>query len=439
MRFGVNYTPRVGWFHSWLDLDPALVADDMATIAALGVDHVRIFPLWPLLQPNRTLIRSAAIDDVLTVVDAAGHAGLSVTVDALQGHLSSFDFLPSWVSTWHARNLFTNPQVMDGQAALIRTLARELSTRPHADGLSVGNEFIQFAASRHPQCAEMSPNDAQRWLQTMLEAAREEWPQAQLTHSFDDDLWFDDAHPFQPVHAATLGDATTVHSWVFMQVGPRYGQGHPALTLFARYLVELARAWGPPRRPVWLQEVGAPCTHVPAEAAPDFLRQTIAHLTGLDGYPAAPDLTAITWWCSHDVSRDLADFPELEHSLGLIDSDGVIKPAGHALRETIAEVSTLEACASSASVDVLRAGTTAVDSASQGDSTGVSNATLPTASTDSHASTSEIPVLTLPSSDPARRSNAGPRSAFFDQWVTLAMDGPAPVLRRPYDHDQVAV
>ena len=66
MRFGVNYTPRVGWFHSWLDLDPALVCDDMAAIRSLGADHVRIFPLWPLLQPNRALIWPAAIDDVLT-------------------------------------------------------------------------------------------------------------------------------------------------------------------------------------------------------------------------------------------------------------------------------------------------------------------------------------------------------------------------------------
>ncbi len=51
MRFGVNYTPRVGWFHSWLDLDLRDTRRDFEQIAELGLDHVRVFPLWPLLQP----------------------------------------------------------------------------------------------------------------------------------------------------------------------------------------------------------------------------------------------------------------------------------------------------------------------------------------------------------------------------------------------------
>lgn len=392
MRFGVNYTPRVGWFHSWLDLDAGLVAEDMAAIAELGADHVRIFPLWPLLQPNRTLIRPAAVDDVLSVVDAAGRAGLSVTVDALQGHLSSFDFLPSWVATWHGRNLFTDPEVVAAQADVVSTLAAELSTRPHAEGLSLGNEFIQFAASRHPEASSITPEQAGSWLEQLLEAARRAWPGARLTHSYDDDLWFDDTHPFRPAHAVGLGDLTTVHSWVFMAVGPRYGRGHPALRLFARYLVELARAWGGPGRPIWLQEVGAPSTHVPLQDAPEFVAGTIDHLTGLDGHPVVDELEAITWWCSHDVSRDLADFPELEHTLGLIDSCGRIKPAGQAFRDAVLRVRRRPAA---------------------------------------RGGGGERAVLTLPSADPRHRSLSGPAGELFDQWVRAAQAGPPPALALP--------
>ncbi|WP_196716981.1 glycoside hydrolase 5 family protein [Actinomyces trachealis] len=389
MRFGVNYTPRVGWFHSWLDLDLGLVAEDMAAIAELGLDHVRIFPLWPLLQPNRTLIRTRAVDDVLAVVDAAAAVGLTVTVDALQGHLSSFDFLPSWVTTWHQRNLFTDPEVVSGQRALVRTLAAELAKHAGAEGLSLGNEFIQFAAQRHPGRSELSSAQAGAWLETLLAEARSAWPEAVLTHSYDDDLWFDDTHPFEPVHAVSLGDQTTVHSWVFMQVGPRYGRRHPALHLFARYLVELARAWGGPGRPIWLQEVGAPATWVEAADAPDFVHQTIASLVEAATGPV-PELEGITWWCSHDVDRELADFPGLEHSLGLFAADGALKPVGRALQEAVAQVR-------------------------QGSGGGAVGRDC----------------FALPSASPRRRSLSGPKSELFDQWLRQAAAGEPPALRIP--------
>lgn len=404
MRFGVNYTPRVGWFHSWLDLDLGLVAQDMADIASLGADHVRIFPLWPLLQPNRTLIRPRAVDDVLAVVDTAAAAGLRVTVDALQGHLSSFDFLPSWVVTWHQRNLFTDPQVVDGQQALVRTLARELADRPGAEGLSVGNEFIQFAAARHPGCQPLSPAQAGAWLEGLLAEARAAWPQGVLTHSFDDDLWFDDTHPFEPGHAVGLGDLTTVHSWVFMQVGPRYGRRHPALHLFARYLVELARAWGGPGRRIWLQEVGAPSSWVDPADAPDFVHRTVASLVqAATGH--LPELEAVTWWCSHDVSRDLADFPELEHTLGLFASDGALKPVGRAFQEAVAA-----------------AGQTQVQAQVQAQAPGAQALT---------GAAGKREQLLVPSAQAGQRSLTAPTGDLFDQWLRRAVAGEPPALVLP--------
>ncbi|SPT53720.1 Endo-beta-mannanase [Actinomyces bovis] len=389
MRFGVNYTPRVGWFHSWLDLDLGLVAEDMAAIADLGLDHVRIFPLWPLLQPNRALIRPRAVEDVLVVVDVAAAAGLRVTVDALQGHLSSFDFLPSWVTTWHQRNLFTDPEVLSGQRALVRTLAAELAQHPGAEGLSLGNEFIQFAAERHPCRSALSPTQARAWLETLLREARDAWPQGVLTHSYDDDLWFDDTHPFEPAHAVGLGDLTTVHSWVFMQVGPRYGAGHPALHLFARYLVELARAWGGAGRGIWLQEVGAPNNWVPPVEAPEFVQQTVASLVEAAQGPV-PELEAITWWCSHDVDRELVDFPELEHTLGLFAADGSLKPTGEALREAVAGAAG-PACGGGVERECLR----------------------------------------LPSAQASKRSLTAPTGELFDQWLRRATAGEPPALALP--------
>ncbi|WP_343318926.1 glycosyl hydrolase [Arthrobacter sp. TMP15] len=331
LRWGVNYTPSEGWFHSWQDFDADAVRADFESIAKLGLDHVRIFPLWPLLQPNRSLIRPAGIADVGRVVDAAAEFGLDVSVDGLQGHLSSFDFLPSWVTSWHRRNIYTDPQVVDAEAQLIVALAAEVTSRPNVLGMTLGNETNQFAVARHPEQQVTSPAEMGEWFATLLAAARKAWPTGMHQHSFDDNAWFVDSCPVTPRHATSLGDVTTVHSWVFVAVARLFPQGHPARTLFADYLVQLADAYSnDPTRPIWLQEIGAPHPAVPVEGAADFLEQSLRPV--LD----TPNLWGVTWWCSHDVSRKLADFPELEYSLGLLDSERRVKPGGQRLAELIA-------------------------------------------------------------------------------------------------------
>ena len=332
VRWGVNYTPASGWFHSWQDFDIDAVRADLDSIASLGLDHIRIFPIWPLIQPSRTHIRKAGIRDVGRVVDAAAEVGLDVAVDGLQGHLSSFDFLPNWVTTWHRRNIFTDPDVVRAEAELVDALCRVVSQRSNTIGMTVGNETDQFALDRHPEPHCLTPAQMEEWLGRMLDTARSAWPQGMHQHSADDDVWFDDTSPTTPRHATRLGDVTTVHSWVFTRVAALYPEGHPAHAHFADYLVQLATAWADdPRRPVWLQEIGAPYPAVSARAAPDFLADSIMNTLDND------HLWGVTWWCSHDVERSLADFPELEYTLGLLGSDRSIKPIGRRFADLIAQ------------------------------------------------------------------------------------------------------
>lgn len=326
VRFGVNYTPTRGWFHHWLDFDPDSVRADLDSIAALGVDHVRVFPLWPLFQPNRTLIRPRAVEQLVLLADAAAERGLDVAVDGLQGHLSGFDFLPSWVTAWHRRNLFTDPEVVAAQAAYLRTLAEALDGRPNFVGMTVGNEIDQFSARPHPDPHPATHEQVGAWLRRMLDACEEGAPGRLHVHASYDAAWYRDGHPFTPAHSARLGAATAVHSWVFNGTAQRHGPAGAATERHAAYLVELSKAWAAdPRRPVWLQEVGAPAPHIPPEQAAAFAEATVA--AALD----CPDLWGVTWWCSHDVDRGLADFPELEYGLGLLDHDRRVKPAGRAI------------------------------------------------------------------------------------------------------------
>jgi endo-1,4-beta-mannosidase len=376
VRFGVNYTPSVGWFHHWLDFDLDPVRADLDSIAALGLDHIRVFPLWPYFQPNRTLIRERAVTDLVRLVDAAAERGLDVNVDGLQGHLSSFDFLPAWTRTWHRRNLFTDPEVVESQAAYLRTLAAALADRPNFIGMTLGNEVNQFSAGPHPDPDRATSEQIDAWLTRMLAACEEGAPGRLHLHAEYDATWYQDDQPFTPAQAARHGAVTAVHSWVFNGTAQRHGRTSVPAEHHAAYLVELSKAWAEdPHRPVWLQEVGAPAPLVPPEHAAAFTEATVAN--ALD----CPDLWGITWWCSHDVSRELADFPELEYGLGLLTNDRKPKEAARVLERA--------------------------------------------ARTGSRAPGRRTTALVVPS-DPASRSLCAPGGPVFDAYFRLAADGARP-------------
>ncbi|MFC8431324.1 glycosyl hydrolase [Streptomyces sp. NPDC057253] len=379
LRFGVNYTPRHGWFHAWHDFDPARAREDLAQIAGLGLDHVRVFHLWPLLQPNRTLVRTAAVDQLARLVDLAAEAGLDVLVDGVQGHLSSFDFYPEWTRSWHHRNVFTDPDAIAAQADLLRTLGRALSGRPNLIGLQLGNELNNLI-EHNPATVE----EVDHYLDSLLAAAREGLGKGAglVTHSAYDAAWYGDDHPFTPEASARKGDVTTVHPWVFSGgCAGLYGPRSPQVLHLAEYGTELAKAYAvDPVRPVWVQETGAPEPHIPAADAPHFARETILNASGCAG------LWGITWWCSHDVDRALADFPELEYTLGLFDAQGRPKPIAEALAATVAELRT---------------------------------ASLPT-----EPRTTAL-ILTC---TPSTRSVSGPGGAYFEEWMRLRQQGVRPAV-----------
>ncbi|MGI5458888.1 glycoside hydrolase 5 family protein [Streptomyces sp. CA-249302] len=385
LRFGVNYTPRRGWFHSWHDFDADHAREDLAQIAGLGLDHIRVFHLWPLLQPNRTFVRPAAVAQLAHLVDLAAEAGLDVMVDGIQGHLSSFDFYPEWTRSWHHRNVFTDPEAIEAQAQLLRTLAQALADRPNLIGLQLGNELNNLVEHNPVKVAEVD-----HYLDTLLAAAREGLRAGQLaTHSAYDAAWYGDDHPFTPEASARKGDVTTVHPWVFSaNCAGRYGPASPEVLHLAEYGTELAKAYADdPARPVWVQETGAPEPHIPAADAPRFARATVLNAAECEG------LWGVTWWCSHDVDRSLADYPELEYTLGLFDATGRPKPIAEAFAETIAE---------------LRA---------------------------KPVTPQPRPTALVLDCTPATRSVSGPGGAYFEEWMRLRKQGerPAVVLAQRVD------
>lgn len=325
LRFGANYVPSDGWFYSWLDFDPAAAEADLTDLAGLGMDHVRIFPIWPWIQPGRGHLRSSAIEDVRALVRVAARLGLDVSVDLLQGHLSSFDFLPSWALTFHRQSVFGEGPVRDGIRAYVARMVTELATEPNVFAFTLGNEVNNLGAS-NPTTAQGSTDWARELVELMRTHAR---PDQQVIYSLFDDAFYAPDHPFRPEDVVRLGDVSSAHSWVFNGTSTIDGPLGPATTGHAAYLCELAVACGGPDRPVWLQEVGAPRPDVPADHAAEFVWRTV------DSATALPQVNGVTWWCSHNIDRAQPDFPDREYDLGLFTTDHRAKPAAEALRDAV--------------------------------------------------------------------------------------------------------
>ncbi|MFI9812977.1 glycoside hydrolase 5 family protein [Saccharothrix variisporea] len=368
LRLGANYVPSAGWFYSWLDFSADAVRRDFADLAGLGLDHVRVFPIWPWIQPNRGLLRP--VDDLLTTLDIAAEFGLEVAVDLLQGHLSSFDFLPSWVLTWHRRSVFTDRDVRDGIAAYAAYVSEAAASRANVFAITLGNEVNNLWPAN-----PATPEASRAWAAELVDVVREAAPGVAALYSVYDDAWYAPDHPFHPADAVELGDLTTVHSWVFNGTSRIDGPLGPATLTHADYLVSLAAA-AAPGRPVWLQEVGVPRPDVPAGNAAAFVRGTLAAVAD------NPALWGVTWWSSHDIDRSLLDFPDREYDLGLFTTDHRRKPAAEALAEF--------------------AGTTRAAAA------------RPT------AVACPVDLLT----EPHRRAEVAPGSAFHLEWVRRRQEGP---------------
>ncbi|HET6742649.1 MAG TPA: glycosyl hydrolase, partial [Kribbella sp.] len=264
----------------------------------------------------------------LDTIDAAAEHGLTVAVDLLQGHLSSFDFLPSWVLTWHRASLFEDPTVRHGLTTYVDTVARAVATKPNVFAITLGNEVNNLWPD-----SPTTPEASTAWAQDLLTTLKKAAPDVLALHSVFDDAWYQADHPFHPVDAVDLGELTTVHSWVFNGVSRVDGPLGPATLTHADYLIELAKATSlDPARPVWLQEIGVPGPDVPVDLQAEFTRRTVGTVL------TNPALHGVTWWSSHDIDRRLLDFPDREYDLGLVTVDHQRKPAAQALADLIADV-----------------------------------------------------------------------------------------------------
>src|SRR6185503_15136906 len=155
---GVNYWPRRKAMAWWSRFDAAEVRDELAQIADLGLQVVRIFLLWDDWQPTPTSVSKERLADLGKVCDAAAERGLGLDVTFFTGHMSGPNWAPGWLlhGTPQAgarplvsggrivdsgyRNYFTDAVACEAQRLLLRTVVGAYKDHPAIWMWNLGNE-----------------------------------------------------------------------------------------------------------------------------------------------------------------------------------------------------------------------------------------------------------------------------------------------------------
>lgn len=332
MRFGVNYIPSKQWLHRWLDWDQETVDKDLATIAGLGFDHIRAHLFWPYFQVNPTVMCEHAMNNLKAFVGLCEKNNIDFCLSLFTGWMSSFVFLPSWVRRdqfGDDDDMFADEFQREAQKFYIREISKVVGNSPRFMGYDLGNELSALMPYFKKKTIEICDD----WNREMMDYCEEIVPGKMHCSGVDHTPWFGECG-FSKKELANRGKITAIHCWSgFMGAMEIAGIMGTESVHTADFFVEVARASSEdPNRPVWVQEIGTtPLWHQDGSTAAGYMRAIFESLMGQE------NVWGLTWWCSHDISRTMAGFPELEYELSILDENNNPKEIALEFKKCIQE------------------------------------------------------------------------------------------------------
>ncbi len=314
-RFGVNYTPSKNWYFCFNDWNAGDIARDLAVIARLGADHIRVMVVWPWFQPNPRFVSPVHLDRLDDLMTMAAAEGLDVMPCVYTGWLSGYRFDPPFLQD---EDFYTAPAWADAQSLLLAALNERMHAHPNFLSFDIGNEINC--------CWKTAPRKGDAWMTRVFSQMQASHPSKIHVNGVDHKPWFQ-PHTFSPRALVAAQQIVTLHCWPFWTgAADRGGPLDKPYTHLGGAKAALARSFGEAaHKPGWIQEFGVCGTEMPEADIPRWTEAFVT--TAIKG-----GVSWFTWWASHNVSRRF-DFHPFEYGLGLIDQDNQIKPQGHLFRE----------------------------------------------------------------------------------------------------------
>ena len=129
--------------YMWREFDLAEVRDEMAHIADMGFDVVRVFALTQDFLPGPLTVATSMVARLVEVVRCAKDARLKVVPTLIVINMSGRIWWPAWMLDAHDRpaDLFSDPTILRSQSLLVETCARALSGDTAIRAFDLANEI----------------------------------------------------------------------------------------------------------------------------------------------------------------------------------------------------------------------------------------------------------------------------------------------------------
>lgn len=342
LELGVNYWPRRSAMYMWREFDLGAIRDEMAQIADIGFDVVRVFTLAQDFLPAPMNVAADKVANLVDVAGAAKDAGLKVVPTLVVINMSGKFWWPAWMLDARDRpaDLFSDPTVLRSQALLVETCARALSGDRAVRAFDLANEIDDAQRPRTRDAGWL-------WASLLANTVRRVAPDTPIQIG---------AHlpSLTTEHYMRVDDIGEVADEDLMHAYPLYSEFarsflDPELVPFSCMLTAELSGRG---RPPLMQEFGL-CTAPPGSPGQtitdDFLGRPLRQYLASEEeaatyYDAVLQRLVSTGasgayaWCYGDYDARLFDRQPLaravrERTFGLVRSDGSEKPAAAVFRD----------------------------------------------------------------------------------------------------------
>ena len=332
----MNYWPRRRAMYMWREYDLAEVRDEMAHIADMGFEVVRLFLLTRDFLPEPARVDGTMVGRLVDVCRVASEEGLRVVPTLMVLNMSGRIWWPDWMCDAGGRpgDLYRDPVLLGAQTLLAETSAGALAGSGAIRAIDLANEIDD---AQRPRTRE----DGAAWAARLAAGVRRGAPGVPVqvgahlpslsttNHMRVDDL-------------AAVADEDMMHAYpLYSDVARSFLD--PELVPFSCVLTSELAASG---RRTLMQEFGlctAPRGSVGMTITDDFLGTPRAQYLaseeeGAQYYEAVLERLVRTGaagayaWCYADYDSRLYDRPPFatavrERTFGLVRPDGSEKPA----------------------------------------------------------------------------------------------------------------